>query len=133
MAEPVLLDTNILIYASKGHPFFEPYRQDLVDRVAAVSFVTAAEVLLTARKTQSPQRVLAYWRQRLPLYVLLLPDLETCDIWAQITSQCHARGTPRQDNDLWTAAVALRHRLPLVMHNARHFAGIEGLRIVTHS
>lgn len=131
--ERVLVDTNIAIYLAKGHPILEPYRADLENRVLALSFVTAGELLLTARRSGNPTRVLAYWRERLPYYVVLFPDLETCDIWASITASCYAAGSPRGDNDLWTAALALRYGLPLVTHNRKHFEGIEALTLISHT
>ena len=34
-------------------------------------------------------------------------------------------------NDAWIAACALRHGVPLVTHNAKHFQNIEDLEIIT--
>lgn len=36
------------------------------------------------------------------------------------------------DNDVWIAATALAHGLPLVSHNARHFARVPGLTIAEY-
>jgi tRNA(fMet)-specific endonuclease VapC len=41
-----------------------------------------------------------------------------------------AQGTPREDNDIWIAACALQHDLPLMTHNPRHFDHIKGLRLI---
>jgi len=64
---------------------------------------------------------------------LLFPDLDTCEIWARITAACHRRGRPRQDNDLWIAATALRYQLPLLTHNRRDFADIPGLTVISEA
>jgi tRNA(fMet)-specific endonuclease VapC len=133
VAERVLVDTNVAIYLAKEHSYAERYRADLENKVLALSFVTAGELLLTARRSGNPERVLDYWRERLPFYVVLFPDLESCDLWAGITAQCYAAGSPRGDNDLWTAALALRYDIPLVTHNRKHFEGIEGLTVITHA
>lgn len=34
------------------------------------------------------------------------------------------------DNDVWIAATALAYRLPLVSNNARHFARVDGLKLL---
>jgi tRNA(fMet)-specific endonuclease VapC len=128
----VLLDTNIAIYLATGHTYGRPYYADLEDKLRAISFITAAELLFTARKSAQPERKLAYWREHLPRYIILFPDLQTCDIWADIAAKCHAKGAPRQDNDLWVAATALRYNLPLVTHNRRDFDDIAGLTIISH-
>jgi tRNA(fMet)-specific endonuclease VapC len=133
MSDRLLIDTNIAIYLAKGHPIAERYRLDLNGKILALGFVNAAEVLLAARRAGNPERTLAYWRERLPYYVVLFPDLEACDLWARITAQCYAKGRPRQDNDLWTAALALRYGLPLVTHNRKHFEDIEGLTLISHA
>jgi tRNA(fMet)-specific endonuclease VapC len=98
-----------------------------------LSFANAAELLLTARRSNNAVAALAYWRERLPHYVVLFPDLEACDIWATIKAECYAKGRPRQDNDLWTAALAIRHQIPLVTHNRKHFDDISGLSLISHA
>ena len=35
-------------------------------------------------------------------------------------------------NDLWIAAIAIRHEVELVTRNARHFRRVPGLRVDTH-
>ena len=34
------------------------------------------------------------------------------------------------DNDLWIAAFALRHSIPLVSNNRRHFQRVPGLTLI---
>lgn len=133
MPDRLLIDTNIAIYLAKGHRNLQLYRTVLEGNILALGFVNAAELLLAARRARNPEDTLAYWRERLPHYVVLFPDLEACDIWASIAAQCYAKGSPRQDNDLWTAALALRYGLPLVTHNRKHFEDIEGLTLISRS
>jgi predicted nucleic acid-binding protein len=129
----LLVDTNVAIYLATNNPLIASYQRHLQGNVLALSFASAAELLLTARKAPSPTRTIEYWRQRLPYYVVLFPDLEMCDIWARITADCHRRGRPRQDNDLWIAATALRYDLPLVTHNRKDFEDIPGLSVISEA
>jgi len=133
MPERLLIDTNIAIYLAKEHRNLELYRSVLEGNILALGFVNAAELLLTARRATHPEAALAYWREHLPHYVVLIPDLEACDIWARVAAQCYAKGRRRQDNDPWTAALAIRYGLPLVTHNRKHFEDIEGLTLISHS
>jgi len=101
--------------------------------VLALSFATVGELYYTARRAKSRARAVAYWKDRLRYYSVLFPDLETCEVWARITAECMGRGRPRQDNDLWIAATALRHEIPLVTHNRRDFEDIPGLTLISEA
>ena len=37
------------------------------------------------------------------------------------------------DNDLWIAATAIRHSIPLLSNNRRHFADIPGLVLISEA
>jgi predicted nucleic acid-binding protein len=43
----------------------------------------------------------------------------------------HPLGHRANANDLWIAACAVHHGLPLVTGNPRHFAGLPGLTVLT--
>ena len=133
MPDRLLIDTNIAVYFATGHELAARYRPHLEGNVLALSFATAAELLYTARRAKNPTRSITYLRERLPHYAVLFPDLETCDIWARITADCARRGRPKQDNDLWIAATALRHTLPLVTHNRRDFDDVPGLTVISEA
>lgn len=133
MPERVLIDTNIAVYLATGHALALRYWAHFDRKVLSLSFATAAELLYTARRAKNPTRTLAYWRERFRYYEVLFPDVETCEIWAQITADCARRGHPKQDNDLWIAATALRHDIPLVTHNRRDFEDVVGLTVISEA
>lgn len=54
-------------------------------------------------------------------------DGETARFYAIIKNQLRLKGKPIPENDMWIAAVALRHDLTLVTRDA-HFGNVEGLR-----
>jgi tRNA(fMet)-specific endonuclease VapC len=120
----VLLDTNVAIYFATGHSLAGRYRPHLEGRPRMLSFASAAELLHTSLRARDPERAILYWQSWLPHYVVLFPDIETCRIWARISTAVHRRGRPRQDNDMWIAAIALRYDLPIVTHNRRDFSDI---------
>jgi tRNA(fMet)-specific endonuclease VapC len=132
-ADRVLLDTNVALYLARGHRLAQQYRRHVEGRVVALSFATAAELMLTSRRAADPEAALAYWREKLPYYVVLFPDLGTCELWARLAADCYARGRPRQDADLWIAATALRWGLPLVTHNVKDFSDIAALTLVSEA
>jgi tRNA(fMet)-specific endonuclease VapC len=129
----VLLDTNVAIYLATGHALADYYRPHCEGYVLALSFATEAELLYTSLRARDPARTIAYWRSTLPHYSVLFPDPPTCEIWARIAAFCHRRGRPREHNDLWIAATALRHGLRLVTHNRRDFVDIPGLTVISEA
>ena len=131
MQGQILLDTNVAIYLATGHTLATNYRRHLEGRVLALRFASEAELLYTRLRARDPERTILYWRYALPLYLVLFPDSQTCEIWAAITTVCHRRGRPRQHNDLSIAATALRHGLPLVTHNRRDFVDIPDLIVIS--
>jgi predicted nucleic acid-binding protein len=50
----------------------------------------------------------------------------------QISRQLRAAGQFIGDNDLWIAATAVRHSLPVVTNNPIHFQRITGLPVLTY-
>jgi tRNA(fMet)-specific endonuclease VapC len=57
-------------------------------------------------------------------------DDETCRTWAKITT---IPGRPMSHPDAWIAATAVRHRVPLVTHNRKHFEHIPGLALISEA
>ncbi len=55
-------------------------------------------------------------------------DAETARHYAIIKNQLRLKGKPIPENDMWIAAIALRHDLTLVTRDA-HFGNVEELRI----
>jgi len=53
----------------------------------------------------------------------------TSRIYARIRGELHAKGKPIPSNDLWIAAQAIEHDLPLVSRDA-HFLHVKGLTLV---
>ena len=49
--------------------------------------------------------------------------------YAQVRHQLRAAGTPIPENDVWIAAAAIEHRLPLVSRD-QHFKAVKGLDVL---
>ena len=58
---------------------------------------------------------------------VLSVDEETSKHYAQIRSELKKAGKPIPSNDLWIAALARQHRLPLMSQDA-HFDAVPGLK-----
>ena len=61
-----------------------------------------------------------------PRVHLLKPDEKTARHYADVYIELRVSGTPIPSNDLWIAALARQHRLPLLTYDT-HFAAVPGL------
>ena len=62
---------------------------------------------------------------------LMKPDERTARHYADIFIGLRRRGTPIPTNDLWIAALAVQHRLPLLSFDA-HFRAVPGVALFRH-
>ena len=66
----------------------------------------------------------------------LLPEVRileiterTTAVYARVRHQLRAAGTPIPENDVWIAAVAIEHSLPLASRD-KHFKLVRGLEVL---
>ena len=62
--------------------------------------------------------------------VVLAPTESTAALYGAIHAELAMAGTPIPQNDIWIAAVAREHELPLVTRDT-HFQEVQGLIILT--
>jgi predicted nucleic acid-binding protein len=124
MSDRGVLDTSVFIASESGRPLNE----DLLPEEAAVSVVTLAELqagVLAARDTQTRARRLATLDILNDVEILPVDD-DVALIWAQLRVSLAESGRRINVNDLWIAATAARHRLPVVSQDD-DFQAVEGM------
>ena len=138
--EWVLLDTNVFSFLLPFRPDTraEPYRRHVegTGRYAAISFVTVAELYVLAERRKWGPPSVRDLETHLSAAVVVPYDVEICRTYARLkTSLRNPSGSARvvETNDLWIAACAVRHAIPLVTHNRRHFEGIPGVTIISEA
>ncbi len=62
--------------------------------------------------------------------VVLRVDEATTHAYAEVRDELRALGRPIPENDVWIAALARQHNLPVVSRD-RHFEAVEGLQIIS--
>lgn len=128
--EAVLLDTDVFSYLlNKRARYASVYKAEVEGKLVAVSFITVGEMLFGAEKRGwGPERVSEL--QDAFRKVTIVPfDFEVCQTYARIRNLVEKAGTPVAANDLWIAACAVRHSIPLVSNNEAHFRSVPGLEL----
>ena len=125
----ILLDTDVVSYLLKDSPIAQPYRPHLEGRTPVISFITVAELYRWALQRSWGQKRRDWLEASLKKFVVLPFDNQLCMLWARIVVE--RRNQPIPYSDAWIAASAVNHGLPLVTNNARHFAGISGLQVIS--
>jgi tRNA(fMet)-specific endonuclease VapC len=77
----------------------------------------------------NPARPLAEIQNLLIAVVVLSPGLTTADHYGQIRAALAKAGTPIPENDIWIAAIAQEHQLPVAARDP-HFDRVPGLQVL---
>jgi predicted nucleic acid-binding protein len=125
-----LLDTSIFIALEEGRPL----RQEALPRQNAISIVTRAELRLgvfAADDIASRDRRIATFEASRRFTVLPI-DEEVGRAWSQMRAYLAASGRRVTINDMWIAATATAHEIPVLTQDGDFDAlnGIAGLTVI---
>ena len=125
-----LLDTTVFTAAETGRPLYEAG----LPAESAVSVVTLAELqagVLAARDTETRALRLATLGAISDLDVLPIDD-RAAAMWARLRVHLAEIGRKVNVNDLWIAATAAAHGLPVITQDAAFdpIDGVAGLAII---
>jgi len=70
-------------------------------------------------------------RKHIQTFTILHSDDDLCRKWAEAVESGRRNGRPIDTADAWVAATALLYNVPVVTHNRKHFAGVDGLTIIS--
>jgi tRNA(fMet)-specific endonuclease VapC len=127
----VVVDTDVLSFIFKRDSRGEAYKPHLAGKEVIISFMTLAELNHWAiHRRWGKARKQRFENYRKP-FTVFHSDEDLCLHWAQVMEDARANGRPIQNADAWVAATALLHDIPVVTHNRKHFAGVEGLTVIS--
>lgn len=115
----IILDTDVASLIIKKR--LDPAAAGLYRHTWCVTFVTVGELVKGASMAGWDLRrrtVLTDWLGK----VVILPyELRVSDTWGQLAAAAQLRHRPRPVNDMWIAAVAIAHGIPLATRNLKDF------------
>jgi hypothetical protein len=125
-----ILDTTIFVALERGRPL----NQGALPRQSAISIVTRAELragVLAADGIATRDRRIATFEASGRFSVLPI-DREVDSAWAQMRAYLAALGQRVNANDMWIAATAAAHEMPLLTQDADFDAlsGVAGLTVI---
>lgn len=121
-----LLDTNIVIGLFKDD---EGIKMGMSSGAVYLPVVAVAELYFGAARSGRPVANRALVDDFISGLVVINCDLEVARAYGLLKSVLRAQGTPIPENDIWIAAIASTHQLPLVTRD-KHFLKIPGLELV---
>jgi predicted nucleic acid-binding protein len=123
-----LLDTSVFIASEQNRPL---EREDLPDE-AAISVVTLAElelgVHMAADETARSRRLRALMAAN-ATYAALPIDTEVASAFARLVAVARKAGVRAKTQDVWIAATALVHAVPVYTQDA-DFDALAGIVVI---
>ena len=122
----ILIDTNIYSEAMRGNAEVVA----TLRRVPHIGFssISVGELLSgfkAGNREEKNRRELSAFLQS-PRVMLFTVDEMTADQYSSVHYQLRKQGTPIPTNDIWIAAIALQHGLPIYTLD-KHFRKVDGL------
>lgn len=124
----LLFDTNALIAWMRADS--EVLSAVPENSSPVVSLFTLGEMHFGIHNSERPSENEKALRDTLRHFQRLLPDEDTAVLYGLIFHKLRRRGRPIPVNDIWIAALARQHSLPILTRDA-HFREVEALEIVS--
>ncbi len=123
----MILDTNGLSAMADGDVKLEPLLQEAAE--IAIPAIVLGEYKYGIRQSRHRKRYERWLAEVLASCRVLAVDEGTASQYAEVRDELKRGGRPIPGNDLWIAALARQHALPLLSRD-RHFDFVPGLRRV---
>ena len=125
----ILIDTNIYSSALRGDPeVVEVLRKALHIGISVISIGELLSGFKSGNKERENRRELGVFLDS-PRVSLYSVDEYTAEYYCSILNRLKNSGTPIPTNDIWIAAAAFQHGLPLYTLD-KHFFHVEGLLLI---
>lgn len=124
-APSILVDTNIVVYLIAGGPKAEACAPHLDGHVLAISFQSVGELWYGAIRRGLGDRKRRHLDEIIQRMTVLSVDEAMVRIWAEMRASSESSGFTKQVADLWIAATAKRHELPLITNDRGFLSALD--------
>lgn len=121
----MIVDTNALSAWAEGLRAVEDHLRSTGQIV--VPTIVLGEYYFGLRQSRYRHRYEDWLRHHLPLTEIVTVTQVTAEFYSDIRLELKRAGKPIPTNDLWVAALARQHTLP-VLSNDTHFDVVRGIR-----
>jgi len=125
----ILLDTDHCVFFLRGRQDVRATFEARGTDEPGISIITVGELYFGALRSAHPGRNREACQAFIDRVTVVSLDQNIMLRFAEIKAALASRGELLEDPDLLIAATALHHDIPLVTHNASHFARIDGLHL----
>ena len=119
-------------FYAKGHTLAAQYEKHIKGKKVALSFVTVGELLLWSKTRGWGAEKIVKLQGSIERAGVIPYDMALCETYADLKAKL-PKGRTVPDNDLWIAATAIRHSIPLVSHNRKHYDDIPDLVLLSET
>ena len=120
----MILDTNGLSAIADSVAALEPLLRNAKE--IAIPVIVMGEFRYGIRESRNRARYERWLENMVADCRVLVVDKGTAEAYAEVRGQLKAKGRPIPGNDLWIAALAIQHALPLLSRD-HHFDFVSGL------
>jgi tRNA(fMet)-specific endonuclease VapC len=128
----IILDSGVIIGGEQGTVHLEEWMASHPDQEFAVAAVTVAELWHGVERATPEHRTKRqrYIENALAVVEIIPYTEQTARIHARLWAQLESSGRMIGDYELIIAATALEHECDVATFNSRHFAVVEGLKVI---
>lgn len=123
----MILDTNALSAFADGDKALLPVLGDAA--FLAVPVIVLGEYDFGIRQSRNFKEYAAWIEENLPLWKILDVTRRTSRFYGEVRVALKKAGTPIPENDVWIAALAREHGLPVLTRDG-HFSKVAKLKVV---
>lgn len=131
LADPAVVDTDVLSFWQKKDTRGSDYSTALAGRTLVISFQTVAEQLRWAEERDWGERRRGELEAYLQQFLVYPYSADLAREWAAIMSATSKVGRLMSAGDGWIAATARSIGAPLATHNRKHFEAVPGLALIS--
>lgn len=128
----VIVDTDVVSYLFKGDTRSALYAPHLAGTLAAISFMTLAELrqwtILHNWGTRRQGALMEFITEN---FVVVDSSEALCFKWAEVKGAVGSVGRHIETADAWIAATALLYSVPLITHNSADFSLVPDLTLIS--